>query len=55
MTSSHFFFLFLIGNKSNIIDEKKERKIQGVHNDERRKAITEKKRNQEAILREEQY
>ena len=23
MSSSHFFFLFLIGNKSNIIDEKR--------------------------------
>ena len=43
MTSSHFFFLFLTGNKSNIIDEKKERKIQGVHDDEHMKEITDKK------------
>ena len=58
MFSSFLFFLFFsIGNKNNIIYEKKEeeRKIHGVHDKEHRKAKTEgkeKKKNHEAILRE---
>jgi len=37
----------LISNKSNIIDERKERKLQGVHDDEHKKAKTEKKNRKE--------
>ena len=39
---SILFFFFFISNKSNIIDEIKERKgkIKGVHNDEHRKEKT---------------
>ena len=34
------FILFIISNKSNITDERKEGKIQGVNDDEQRKAET---------------
>ena len=33
-------FYFIISNKSNITDERKEGKIQGVNDDEQRKAET---------------
>ena len=48
-------FYFIISNKSNITDERKEGKIQGINDDEQRKAETpnKQKRNQDAILREE--